>query len=177
MIEDIIITDLRDAESYAYNPTKRKYDVWITTLDEEHCNKAKRIRHLLSKKGINHFSQFFYDWSEEDSVIFKHLEKNAPTMKHMERIISFLLPYTRDEKKHNIGINCFAGISRSTAIGITALVMSGKTPKMALDYVLVIRPMAWPNLRMLRFASEILGKDLTSPVEDYKKSMDGKIII
>ena len=91
MIEDIIITDLRDAESYAYSPTKRTYNIWISTVDEEHRSKAKRIENLLAKKNIKHFCQFFYDWSEEDNPIFKHLEKDAPTMKHIERIISFLL--------------------------------------------------------------------------------------
>ena len=90
MIEDIIITDLRDAESYAYSPTKRTYNIWISTVDEEHRSKAKRIENLLAKKNIKHFCQFFYDWSEEDNPIFKHLEKDAPTMKHIERIISFL---------------------------------------------------------------------------------------
>ena len=177
MISDVIITDLRDAESYAYSPTKRNYDIWISTVDEKDRHKAKRIEKLLTKKGLKHFSQFFYDWSEEDNPIFKHLEKSAPTMKHVEKIISFISPYSRDEKPHNLGINCFAGISRSTAVGIIALVMSGKTPKMAFDYILAIRPMAWPNLRILRFASEILGQDLTSPVVEFKNSMEGKIIV
>ena len=79
-------------------------------------------------------------------------------------------PFTEDDKPHHLGINCFAGISRSTAVGIIALVMSGRTVEQALNEVLKVRQIAWPNIRILGFASEILGKDLKTPVANWKKN-------
>jgi len=77
-----------------------------------------------------------------------------------------------------LGGNCFAGISRSSALAIIALVMSGKTIDNALDYVLAIRPEAWPNLRMLDLASRILGKDIKTHIKKWKDDIlgNGEII-
>ena len=69
---------------------------------------------------------------------------------------------------YDLGINCFAGVSRSTAIGIIAWFMQGKTPKEALEQILKVRYQAWPNLRILRFASDRLGQDLVQPVKIWK---------
>jgi hypothetical protein len=46
--------------------------------------------------------------------------------------------------------------------------MQGKTPQEALDEIIKVRYQAWPNLRILRFASERLGKDLVQPVKTWK---------
>lgn len=73
------------------------------------------------------------------------------------------------DKVFNLGVNCFAGVSRSTAIGIIAWVLQGKTPQEALDEIIKVRYQAWPNLRMLRFASERLGQDLVTPVKEWKQ--------
>lgn len=171
MIDKVKITDLSKAESYAFGGNN-DYDVWISTVDEEDHHKVSRMKKLFDKKGIRSFYRLFYDWSDEDKELFiqKNIEKMGPTQQDVDDIIKFLTPLVADDKVHNLGINCFAGISRSTAIGIVALVMSGKTPKMALDYILSVRPEAWPNLRMLRFASNTLKKDLYGPVEDWKKN-------
>jgi predicted protein tyrosine phosphatase len=177
MIAEIKITDLNDAESYAFGPNN-KYDVWVSAIDEDDEHKMHRMKKLLNKKGVKHFFQFFYDFSDEDENIFyvnKNIEDVGPRKDHIKSIIDFLKPFVEDDKVHNLGVNCFAGVSRSTAIGIIASVMSGKTPDMALDYIKTIRPMAWPNLRVLRFASEILGKDLKTPVEKWKKLEKGNL--
>jgi len=102
------------------------------------------------------------------------LEHEAPQKQHIRNIITFLKPFTQDGKAHCLGVNCFAGISRSTAIGIIALVMSGRTVEEALTEILKVRIEAWPNLRILGFASEILGTDIKTPIADWKKrcSMD-----
>jgi hypothetical protein len=59
-------------------------------------------------------------------------------------------------------------VSRSTAIGIIAWVMQGKTPQEALDEIIKVRHQAWPNLRILRFASERLRMELAQPVKEWK---------
>jgi hypothetical protein len=49
---------------------------------------------------------------------------------------------------------------------------------MALEYVLAIRPIAWPNLRILRLGSEILNVDMVSVVKNWKENIlgEGEII-
>jgi hypothetical protein len=46
--------------------------------------------------------------------------------------------------------------------------MQGKSPQEALDEIIKVRYQAWPNLRILRFASQRLGKDLVQPVKTWK---------
>ena len=57
-------------------------------------------------------------------------------------------------------VHCHAGVSRSTAAAI--LVMAQTCPDRPADEVLRevvrLRPRAWPNLRILEFGDEILGR-------------------
>ena len=168
MINKIKITNLAEAESYSFGP-HNDFDVWVSAVDMADKRKINRMKENFNKKGINSFAQFFYDWSEEDGHTWSHLASEGPEKRHIQNIIAFLTPFVNDDIVHNLGINCFAGISRSTAIAITALVMSGKTIGEALTHVFKIRPEAWPNLRILSFASEILGQDIKTPVAKWKK--------
>jgi predicted protein tyrosine phosphatase len=58
-------------------------------------------------------------------------------------------------------VHCHAGVSRSTAAAI--LLLAQRDPVMpAEDAVLEVvrlRPQAWPNLRMIEFGDELLGRD------------------
>ena len=47
--------------------------------------------------------------------------------------------------------------------------MSGKTPQQALDQVIKVRYVAWPNVRILRLASDILGQDIATSIAEWKK--------
>lgn len=174
MINEIKITNLSDAESYSYNPNT-KYDVWITAVDKQDGKKTSRMKRNFALKNTAYYAQHFYDWSDEDGIQWKNLEFDAPQKNHIENFIAFLRPFINDNKVHNLGINCFAGISRSSALALIALVMSGKTINEALDYVLSIRPEAWPNIRMLKFASEILNKDLKTHVVQWKQKASQQI--
>jgi predicted protein tyrosine phosphatase len=177
MINQVKITNLHDAESYSFGNSK-EYDVWISAIDSCEIKKISRMRKNFDIKNIKFCYQFFADWSEEDGIEWNHLKDDAPTDKHISKFISFLKPLAEDNIVHNLGVNCFAGISRSTALGIVALVMSGKTPQIALEYILAVRPEAWPNLRILRIASNILDIDIVSVVEQWKKNIlgDGELI-
>ena len=171
MIHKIKITDLSDAESYSFNKNNKDYNVWISVVDEADRRKVSRMKKNFSEKGIKSFAQFFYDWSDEDGIEWGHLQQNAPQHQHVQNIISFLKPFVEDDKPHKLGVNCFAGISRSSAVGIIALVMSGRTPDEALTEILKNRPEAWPNLRILKFASDILGIDVHVPVKKWKDEL------
>jgi predicted protein tyrosine phosphatase len=170
MINKIKITNLAEAESYSFNKNNTEYDVWVSVVGQEDRKQINRMRKNFAEKNVKFFHQFFADWSDEDGIQWGHLEREAPQKQHVQNIITFLKPFTEDDKPHHLGINCFAGISRSTAVGIIALVMSGRTVEQALNEVLKVRQIAWPNIRILGFASEILGKDLKTPVANWKKS-------
>lgn len=169
MINKVKITNLADAESYSFNKNKTDYDVWISVVGEEDRKQISRMRKNFQEKNVKFFHQFFADWSNEDGIAWKHLEHEAPQLHNIQNIITFLKPLVEDNKPHNLGVNCFAGISRSTAIGITALVMAGRTLEESLNEIVKDRPEAWPNLRILGFASDILNIDIHGYVSDWKK--------
>ena len=175
MINSIIITDLDTAVSASFKESKQ--NAWISTVDKADERKVTIMRKNFCKKSIPYFFQYFLDWSDEDDDIFiiNNMENEGPTEQHVNNIISFIQPLVDSDKVFNLGINCFAGVSRSTAIGIIAWVMQGKTPKEALDEIIKVRYQAWPNLRILRFASERLGQDLMAPIKEWKK-LEGKTV-
>jgi predicted protein tyrosine phosphatase len=169
MINKIKITNLSDAESYSYNKNNKEYDVWVSAVGQEDKKQINRMKKNFQEKNVRFFSQFFADWSDEDGIQWEHLSHEAPQPRHVQNIITFLRPFTENVQPYNLGVNCFAGISRSTAIGVIALVMSGRTAEQALNEILKSRAIAWPNIRILRFASDILGTDIHSHVVDWKK--------
>lgn len=177
MIESIIITSIAEAR---HKPFKHdlKQDLWITAIDPEEETRTKKMKTHFAQKQVRHFYQFFRDWSDEDQdpYIQKRIELEGPQEQHINNIISFLETFVADDKVHHLGVNCMAGISRSTAIGIIAWVMQGKTPNEALNKILNVRIQAWPNLRMLRLASARLHKDLFNPVLEWKQQNRGIII-
>lgn len=177
MIESIIITSIAEAR---HKPFKEdlKQDLWITAISPEDEVKVKQMKSRFARNGVIHFYQIFNDWSDEDSdpYIKKRIEQEGPQERHINNIISFLEPFVADNKTHHLGVNCFAGISRSTAIGIIAWVMQGKTPTQALNEILSVRRQAWPNLRMLRLASARLGIDLFNPVLEWKQQNSGLFV-
>jgi predicted protein tyrosine phosphatase len=173
MINKIKITNLADAESYSFSKSNNDYDVWISVVGNEDRKHINRMQKNFQEKNIKFFCQFFADWSDEDGITWKHLEGDAPKSRHIQNIITFLKPFCEDDKAHCLGINCFAGISRSTAVGLIALSMSGRNVEEALKELLGIRPEAWPNLRILKFASDILDCNLHKHVVEWKKSCMG----
>ena len=135
------------------------------------------IKKNFSQRGTPHFAQYFFDWSDEDNDVYiqKHIEEQGPQVQHVNNIISFIQPLVNSDKIFNLGVNCFAGVSRSTAIGIIAWVLQGKTPKEALQEIIKVRYQAWPNLRILKFASERLEVDLVDPVTKWKRETGKEI--
>jgi predicted protein tyrosine phosphatase len=145
-------------------------NLWITTVDPEDKIRTEKLHRRFRSKGVRHFMQFFRDWSDEDpeEYIRRNLNEQGPQEQHINNIISFLATFVDSPTPYNLGVNCFAGVSRSTAVGIIAWVMEGKSPMEALRSILDVRPEAWPNLRMLRFATGRLGIDIVSPIQKWK---------
>jgi hypothetical protein len=175
MINSIIITDLSTAVSNSFKEGKE--NVWVSAVDESDRKKIRMMKNNFASRRIPHFSQYFYDWSDEDNDVYiqKHIEEAGPKEQHVNNIISFLRPIVESPKVYNLGVNCYAGVSRSTAIGIIAWVLQGKSPQEALKEIIKVRPMAWPNLRILKFASTILRLDLKTPVIKWKETTSNGI--
>jgi predicted protein tyrosine phosphatase len=81
----------------------------------------------------------------------------APTREHVERIVNFVADWDRSGK---LLIHCWAGISRSTASAYTAMcLLNPKEDELELARELRSHsPFANPNLRMVSFADDILGR-------------------
>lgn len=178
MIASIIITSLKDAKHKPYKQDLAQ-NAWISIADPEDSQAVKKLRSRFAALKVKHFSQEFRDWSDEDTepYIQSRIELEGPQERHINNIISFLEPLVASNTEYHLGINCFAGISRSTAVGIIAWVMQGKTTEDALQSILEVRPAAWPNLRILRLASARLGKNIMTLVADWKTQEIKKGII
>lgn len=182
MINKVSIFELSQAIRFTYKENFGGYNAWISTVDDDDRKKIARIKKSFTRINPNFkfFCQFFYDWSDEDPEIFikNNIESDGPKKSQVQNIITFIKENLVDSPiVYNLGINCYAGISRSTAVGIIAWVLSGKTIEEALNEVLFVRPEAWPNLRILKFASEIIGMDLFTKVSEWKKENSTKIYI
>jgi predicted protein tyrosine phosphatase len=85
----------------------------------------------------------------------------APQPGHVEKMLEFGQDLLRDpENVRHLLVHCHAGISRSTAA--MTLLLAQAQPRLGADEVLAqvvhIREKAWPNLRILTFGEELLGR-------------------
>jgi predicted protein tyrosine phosphatase len=84
----------------------------------------------------------------------------APQQADVERLLAFGHELIEGSPAHLL-IHCHAGVSRSTASA--ALILAQARPdrpaREALEAVSQIRPRAWPNLRILEFGDELLGRN------------------
>jgi predicted protein tyrosine phosphatase len=177
MIKSVIITDITKAVSYSHKP-KIDQTAWITTVDDVDKRKVLGMHRRFSSLNVKPFAQYFMDLSDEhaeETYVKPYFEEQAPSEAHMNNIVSFLVGLVDTPVEHHLGVNCHAGISRSTAIGVIAWVMSGRTPTEALEEILKVRPMAWPNLRMLRLASARVGVNMFTPVLEWKQTQHGGV--
>lgn len=153
----------------------------IPELDE-HC--AAGVTHVLSILDPDTpdppaFSAFaphrrlalrFHD------IIETSLDRLAPERADVERLLAFGHELTDAGQSHLL-IHCHAGVSRSTASA--ALILAQARPERpareALDAVAQLRPRAWPNLRILEFGDELLGRNgeiITAVAAIYRRVLD-----
>jgi len=92
----------------------------------------------------------FHDVIEEDQPLTE-----APSPMHVRAILKFGAEAVRAH--HRILIHCHMGISRSTAAAVMLLAERGHAPEAAVARVAELRPVAWPNLRMIELADAHLG--------------------
>lgn len=166
MITQVKITHLEGALKMARS-YDQNYTAWITTVDPEDEKDCFSIKRLLRRRNVPHFHRFFRDYEDGEYDV----EYHGPMMEDVIAICDFLITLKADQKEHFLGINCLAGIARSTAIGMISWMIQGFCPEIALDKVLLVRKTAWPNTRILRFYDEIYGTNSREVVKEWKNSL------
>lgn len=103
-------------------------------------------------ESANHLSLLMNDIAEAQAGLV------APGRTHVESLIGFAREWDRARP---LVINCFAGISRSTAAAyIVAASLTPERDEAELAWALrLASPSATPNPRLVRHADEILGRE------------------
>ena len=114
---------------------------WISLLDhdDKHPSMPGHVKRLL----LNCNDQM------------QATDLHAPTHAQVQQILDF----TRNLTDAIIVVNCFAGISRSTATALAILVQHHGSIDRAIDILRADRPQAMPNPVISRFADDIMGLD------------------
>lgn len=137
----------------------------IPELDE-HC--AAGVTHILSildpdladPPEFDHFPPHnrlalrFYD------VIEPHPKRVAPARADVERLLEFGREVDAAPGGHLL-VHCHAGVSRSTAAAALILAQAApdRSAREVFEAVVRMRPRAWPNLRILEFGDQLLGRN------------------
>lgn len=99
----------------------------------------------------NHLCLWMNDIADEQAGLV------APGMQHVERLVAFARGWDRSRP---LAVNCYAGISRSTAAAyIVATALSPDRDEAELAATLRrLSPSATPNPRLVRHADALLGR-------------------
>lgn len=97
----------------------------------------------------------------------------APSQVHVETLLAFVRVWDRDAP---LVINCFAGVSRSTAAAyITAMALAPHRDEMNLARELRrLSPTATPNAALIRHADTLLGREgrMVAAIESIGRGAD-----
>ena len=105
----------------------------------------------------------FFDYDHEDD--------QSPQIGHVRDLIAFAAETRPGEK---VLVHCYAGISRSTAA--LAIIFAVIHPELSYDEIFeaiyLIRPIAWPNTRMVAYADQILkcGGRFSAALSRFRRS-------
>jgi len=172
MIESVNIFDLNTAQvvTGGYDHT---FTTWITAADPTHQSQAGIITSRLAKRNIPHHIRYFLD--QDDTAPMADFD--GPTPQDIKYYIDIFSKLHKDTQQHRVAINCSAGISRSTALGIIAWMIAGFDPEIALDKILKVRRYAWPNTRILRLYDQITGANSYKIISTWKKAKSGELLV
>ncbi len=149
---------------------KNGLDLVICGLHEIDGSLDERVTHVISilDPGTAEPAKFasladpnllrlrFHDIIEDTPLM------DAPAARHIETLLAFGAVFAA-QPDHRALIHCHMGISRSTAAAIILLAAHHGDAEGAVARVTEIRPVAWPNLRMIELA-------------DRARSFDGRLI-
>lgn len=97
------------------------------------------------------------------------LSPDAPHPNHLKTILAHTANLTDQDR---LLVNCWAGQSRSTATAIAILIQHGCTPREALDRVVEERPVALPNVLLVKHIDKHfkLKGELNKIVKEFIRS-------
>ena len=162
------------------------FQITICGIEELAGHAEGRVSHVLSILDPDRAEpEAFGAWGEHarlelrfHDVIEDGKDIEPPQQHHVEQILTFGRDILRDpEALRHLLVHCHMGISRSTAA--MALLLAQANPNVAardiLQQIVSIRERAWPNLRILTFGEEQLGRkgEFTESVaEVYSHQLD-----
>jgi predicted protein tyrosine phosphatase len=155
------------------------FDITICGIEELAGHAERRVSHVLSILDPDHAEpEAFGTYGEHAKLELRFHDiiedvpgENPPQPEHVEQILTFGRDILREpEALRHLLVHCHMGISRSTAA--MTLLLAQAQPKLGasqvLHQVLSIRERAWPNLRILGYGEEQLGRrgEFTEAVGD-----------
>ncbi len=155
------IYSLKEANQNHHNFTH------IVSIGDTNCGDDE---HVVGFKGEIYKLKFhdyeFRDDNLEQDRQQKQISKTgdisykAPKYSHVEEIGDYFKKYIAEDKGDRMFmVHCYAGISRSSAIMIQHLLMTGKSIEETLQIVDIIRPMASPNRLLIEYIDKYLKMD------------------
>ncbi len=162
------------------------FQITICGIEELAGHAERQVSHVLSILDPDHQEpEAFGEYGEHaklelrfHDVIEASAGIEAPQPHHIEQVLTFGRDILRDpESLRHLLVHCHMGVSRSTA-AMTLLLAQAQPQSSARDVlhqVLAIREKAWPNLRILTFGEEQLGRsgEFTDAVgEIYRIQLD-----
>jgi len=164
MIETIKVVDLSTAKDIAAGYKDNSFTAWISTLDAEDEQAMYNLKRKFGRRGVKHLGIHFTDSDDYDP----HAEMTGPNRHDIEAIVHFFTALKMQDTQHYVGVNCFAGIARSSAVAMIGWMIACYQPEVALGKVLAVRPVAWPNERILRLYDELTGTNSQEFVVNWK---------
>lgn len=169
MINSIIITDLRTAES-ASSQSNIEQKAWMCVIERSNALRAEAMQHNHQQHGRPCHVEYMYDyWEGQSNAGLDVID--IPSQQHINSIVDFLKPLIASDEPVDLGINCYQGMCRSTAAGYIAWILQGKSPKQALDAIIKVRSIAIPNLRMVQLAKPHIGADAVDHMLNWHARM------
>jgi predicted protein tyrosine phosphatase len=152
-------------------PTKPElpFQITICGIEELAGHAEGKVSHVLSILDPDHLEpEAFGTYGEHaklelrfHDVIEDSAGIEAPQPHHVEQVLTFGRDILSDtEALRHLLVHCHMGVSRSTA-AMTLLLAQAQPSASARDVlhqVLAIREKAWPNLRILTFGEQLLGR-------------------
>jgi predicted protein tyrosine phosphatase len=96
-----------------------------------------------------------------DDVIEEVAGYEAPQPHHVEQLLEFGESLDADPQPTHLLVHCHAGVSRSSASMI--LLLAQAKPEIPADEITLeiqrVRPIAWPNLRLITFGDALLARN------------------
>lgn len=152
-------------------PTKPElpFQITICGIEELAGHAEGKVSHVLSILDPDHLEpEAFGTYGEHaklelrfHDVIDESAGIEAPQPHHVEQVLTFGRDILSDpEALRHLLVHCHMGVSRSTA-AMTLLLAQAQPSASARDVlhqVLAIREKAWPNLRILTFGEQLLGR-------------------